>query len=120
MYSEERLRIDNLTAAVSTLKTKYATPDEVFHHQAITKCLVISLSREVNTAVGAYIDEEYDEGKIEKISGLGENAIQEACDWLDDLEQAWSTIRTREILVLEEMRKNVDTFQPGGRRSMCL
>ena len=95
LCSEARLRIDNLTAAVPSPKMKCATLDEIRHQQKVTKGLVLSLIREVENAVDAYTDEAYDEGEIEKVSGLGEDPIQEADDWLEDLDQAWSIIRSK-------------------------
>ena len=65
----------------------------------------------METAVEAYIDEEDDKEMSEEVNDLMVDAIQEAVNWFEDLEQAWSTIRSREILVLEEIRKNVDPFQ---------
>ena len=116
LYSEARLRIDNLTSAVSTLKIKYATLDEIrYYHQAI-KCMIISWASVTETAVEAYIDKEDDEDKSEEVNDLMFNAFQEAVNWFEDLEQAWSTIRSREILVLEEIRKNVDPFQERDNR----
>ena len=117
LHSEAKLRIDNLTSAVSTLKIKYATPDELGHYQQCTKDLIISWVNEMETAVEAYIDEEDDEEKSEEVNDLMRNACQEAVDWLIDLRQAWNFIWNRktlvleEILVLEELRKNVDPFQ---------
>ena len=90
---------------------KYATLDEVRHHQKVTKGLVLSFIREVENAVDAFAGEEYDKGEIDKVSGLGEDTIQEAYDWLEDLDQAWNIIWSKEILVLEEIRKNVDHFR---------
>ena len=76
---------------------KYATPDELRHHKKVTKGLVLSMIKDVEDAVDAYADKEYDQGEIDKVSGLGEGAIQEAYGWFEDLDEAYGIIRnTRE------------------------
>ena len=67
LCSEARLRVDNLTATVPSPKMKYATPDEVRNHQKVTKGLVLSIIRDVENAVDAYADEEYDKGETRSV-----------------------------------------------------
>ena len=85
LRSEAKLRIDNLTSAVSTFKIKYATPDELRHYQQCTKHLIISWVYEMETAIEAYINEEDNEEKSEKVNDLMWDAWQEAVYWLGDL-----------------------------------
>ena len=57
-----RLRVNNLNATVPYPK-KYATADELQHHKKVTKGLVVSMIKDLEDAVDAYTDEEYDQGR---------------------------------------------------------
>ena len=95
---------------------KQATPNEVRHHQKVTRDLMLSKIKEMNCAIDAYIDEECDEREIKKVSETGDTAIRVAIGWLEELEQALDIIRTRDILLLDEIRRNVDPFQEENDR----
>ena len=66
---------------------------------------------ELNRAIDDYADEECDEKKVKELSAAGDDAIRDVTDWLEELEQAWDLIKTREILLLDKIRKTVDPFQ---------
>ena len=68
---------------------------------------------EMNHAIDAYAVVECDEREIKKLS---DNAISDVTDWLEELEQAWDIIRTRDILLMEEIRRKVELFQEEDNR----
>ena len=116
LCSEVRQRVDNLNATVPDSEMKYAASDELRHHKKVTKGLVVSMIKDLEEAVNAYADEEYDPVEMEKVSVLGEGALQDARKWLEDLDSAFRTIRSREILVLDGIRRNVDSFTENDTR----
>ena len=71
---------------------------------------------EMNHAIDAYGDAECNEREIKKLSEEGDNAINDVTDWLEELEQAWDLIRTRDILLIEEFRRKVEPFQEEDDR----
>ena len=108
--------VDSLNATVPESEMKYAAPDELRHHKKVTKGLVVSMIKDLEKAVDAYTDEEYDPEEIEKVSVLGEGVILDAQKWLEDLDSAFRTMSSREILILEGIRKNVKPFTKEDTR----
>ena len=108
--------MDSLNATVPDSEMKYAAPDELRHHKKVTKGLVLSMIKDLEEAVDAYADEEYDPVEIEKVSVLGEGVILEARKGLEDLDSAFRTMRSREILILEGIRKSIKPFTKEDTR----
>ena len=47
LYSEAKLRIEDLITNIPTLQMKHANPSEVRHHQKVTKNLMLSKIKEM-------------------------------------------------------------------------
>ena len=71
---------------------------------------------EMNHAIDAYADVECNEQEIMQLSEEGDQAISYVTDWLEELEQAWNPIRTRDVLLMDTIRKKVEPFQEEDDR----
>ena len=75
-----------------------------------------SMIEEMNHAIDAYADVESNEQEIKQLSEEGDQAISYITDWLEELEQAWNPIRTRDVLLMDTIRKKVEPFQEEDDR----
>ena len=92
--------------------------EELQHYRETTKDWVIVMIRELEEAMDAYPDEEMDQNKVNRIYRFGGIVVRETYEWIDELDEAYSLMRAREIRILDGVRTTVDPFT--GADSRCV
>ena len=72
--------------------------------------------RDLEDAMDAYTAEEYDQDEVDKVYRMGDGVIQKAYKWFEELEEAYHSMRNKEIIILDGIRKAFDPFNVGDSR----
>ena len=114
----EVLKVNNLQATVPYPSMKNATMEELRQYKKTTKDLVVIMIRELEDMMDNYAEEELDQDEANSICRMGGGVIREAYEWFDELDQAYSVMRVREIQILDGIRTAVDPFT--GTDTRCI
>lgn len=103
LCSEVHLKVNDLRATVPYPSMKHVTQDQLQLHKDVTKDQVTSIIRELEDAMAAYDSEEQDKSEAERVWEMGDGAIQEAFEWINELEEVYSSLQVKEILIMDEI-----------------
>ena len=116
LYARLESNIYELTATVPVPHMKNVTREKLQYYRDVAVDKDTALIPQVQTLMNQYDYREKDEAKAALAWRFGESFINEAYEWFDKLEEVYNEVRLKEVIILDNVRNNVELFSENDDR----
>ena len=99
------LKVNDLQGAIPYHSRKAATPEQLQLQKKVTRTQITSIIKELEEIMLVYNAEETDREEADKVCEFGDGVILETYEWIDSMEEAYSKMRVKEILIIDSIQK---------------
>ena len=89
---------------------KNATVEELHYHRENTRKCVLSMIDNLEEVIDTYADEEPDQQEVDQVYRFGGFVVRESYKWIDEMEENYSILRTKEVLTIDNVRRTTSPF----------
>ena len=114
----ERLysKVYELTATVPVPHSKTVSRERLQHYRDVLVDKARDLLPQVRALMDEYDQKETNRPKANEAWRFGEKFIKEAYEWFDEVEEVYHEVRLKEIIILDQIRNNVEMFAENDER----
>ena len=96
---------------------KTVSREKLQYYRDVAKDRAIALTKEVQDLMDEYDHKQKDKIKADEAWGVSERFIlEQAYDWIDELEEVYKEVRLDEIIMLDKIRKTMELFSDNDER----
>ena len=116
LYNRLESKIYELTATVPVPHMRTVTREKLQYYRDVVVDKATALIPQVQALMEQHDYWEKDEAKAALAWRFGERFINEAYEWFDEVEEVYNEVRTKEIIILDQIRNNVEMFSENDER----